>query len=260
MDNYTNTNKNRRYKAHVSIYGTTQMHLRSPYMIAMWSIIFPGFGHLLLNKFIRGMLLFIWELFINQEIQLNLAMVYSFTGDIESAKAVLDVRMMHLYIPVYLFAVWDSYRTAVDMNKAYLLAERENAPFNSFSMGAMEINYLEKRNPLTAFLSSMSIPSVGQLYINRFFLGFFHLIMSVIFVYHSHILEAFHYLILGDISKSTSVLNAQWLLYIPSFYFFTIYDAYTNTVENNKLFENEQKNYLKQRYQPSGVRIIKGVR
>lgn len=258
MDNFTNTNKNRRYKAHVSIFGTTQLHLKSPYIVAFWSVAFPGFGHLLLSKYIRGMLLFIWELFINQKTHLNSAMVYSFMGDIESAKAVLDTSMMHLYIPVYLFAIWDSYRTTVDLNKIYLLAERENAPFNTFSIGALEINYLDKKNPLVAFLCSLTIPSVGQLYINRFVLGFFHLVMTVIFVYYSHLLEATHYLLLGDISKSTSVLDAQWLLYFPSFYFFTIYDAYTNTIENNKLFEHEQKNYLKKHYQPSGFTIMKG--
>jgi hypothetical protein len=103
LDNFTNNNKNRRYKAHVNIFGTTQLHLKSPYIVAFWSVAFPGFGHLLLSKYIRGMLLFLWELFINQKTHLNLAMVYSFMGDIESAKAVLDVKMMHLYIPVYIF-------------------------------------------------------------------------------------------------------------------------------------------------------------
>jgi TM2 domain-containing membrane protein YozV len=258
MDNFTNTNKNRRYKAHVNIFGTTQLHLKSPYIVALWSITFPGFGHLILSKYIRGMLLFIWELFINQETHLNQAMVYSFMGDIEAAKAVLDVRLLNLYIPVYLFAIWDSYRTTVDMNKIYLLAERENAPFNSFSLGSLEINYLDKKNPMVALFCSMTIPSVGQLYINRFILGFFNLVMSVIFIYYSRFLEAVHFLVMNDIAKATSVLDAQWLMYLPSFYFYSIYDAYTNTVENNKLFEKEQRNYLRTHFQPTGFTILKG--
>jgi len=32
MDNYRNDNTARRYKAHVSILGTTQLHLRNPYI------------------------------------------------------------------------------------------------------------------------------------------------------------------------------------------------------------------------------------
>lgn len=260
MDNFSNNNKNRRYKAHVSLFGTTQLHLKSPYMVAFWSIAFPGFGHLLISKYIRGLLLFLWEVCINQMTHLNTAMVYSFMGDIDSAKAVLNVELVYLYIPVYLFAIMDSYRTTVDTNKIYLLAKRENAPYNSFVIGALEYNYLDKKNPLAALFWSLTIPSMGQLYLNRFVLAAFHLVMTVVFIKYSHLLEGIHYLILGDIAKSTSVLKPQWLLYIPSFYLFTVYDSYTNTVENNKLFEDEQRNFLKQRYQPSGFIITKGNR
>lgn len=61
MDNYTNNNTARRYTAHVSIFGTTQIHLRNPSIIAWWSAAFPGCGHLLLSKYLRGFVLFIWE-------------------------------------------------------------------------------------------------------------------------------------------------------------------------------------------------------
>jgi hypothetical protein len=128
MDNYRNLdNKHRRYKAHVSVAGTTQFHLRNPYIIAWWSAAFPGFGHLLLSKYLRGLVLFVWEVFVNYQSKINQAMVQSFCGDIELAKETLDIRWMLMYIPVYLFAIWDSYRTTVDMNKVHLLAERENA-------------------------------------------------------------------------------------------------------------------------------------
>ncbi|MED3882936.1 hypothetical protein [Priestia megaterium] len=103
-----------------------------------------------------------WEIFINQQTNLNLAMMYSFTGRIESAKAVLDVRLLFLYIPVYLFAIWDSNRTTVELNKIYLLVDKEDARFNSFSINAVGVNYLEKRNPIMAFLWACTIPSLGQ--------------------------------------------------------------------------------------------------
>ena len=67
-------------------------------------------------------------------------------------------------------------------------------------------------------------------------------------------------MILGRLEQSVQVLDAQWLLYFPSFYFFSIYDAYINTVENNKLFESEQKNFLRQNFQPKGFRIRKGTK
>jgi hypothetical protein len=76
----------RRKRAKVSMLGTTQMHLRSPWIIALWSAIFPGMGHLLLSKYISGFILFAWEVFVNLESHLNLAIYYSFIGKAELAK------------------------------------------------------------------------------------------------------------------------------------------------------------------------------
>ncbi|MGG1397743.1 hypothetical protein ABE288_07935 [Bacillus salipaludis] len=69
-----------------------------------------------------------WKFFINVYSKINAAMAYSFMGNIELAKEVLNVRLLYMYIPVYLFCIWDSYRTTVDLNNEYILAERENAP------------------------------------------------------------------------------------------------------------------------------------
>lgn len=240
--------------------GTTQIHARNPYTIAAWSLAFPGFGHFLLNKYLRGYALVVWEMLINQKIQLNLAMVYSFNGHFEAAKQVLDPRYMALYIPVYLFAIWDSYRTTVDMNKIHLLAKRENGPINVFSIGAFEVNYLDKRKPWLAMLWSAGIPSVGQLYLHRVVLALFILVYTVVIVHFSNFILAVHYLILGELQMSTAALNPQWVMYLPSLYCFSLYDAYTNSVENNKLFDDDLKQHLLQRYQPPGKRITPGER
>lgn len=255
MDNFRNIFRNRRYLAHVSILGTTQLHKRNPFMLACWSMAFPGFGHLLLNKYLRGYALILWEMFINQKIHLNLAMVHTFNGQFQAARDVLDPKFMSLYIPVYLFAIYDSYRTAVDLNKVYVLAERENGRFNQFSIGALEINYLDKREPWLAVAWSLGIPSVGQLYLHRIVLAAFILVSTIVIVWQSNLVLALHCLILGDLKTSTAVLDKQWLLYFPSYYFFTVYDAYANTVENNKLFNETQKTYLIQNYQPVGYTL-----
>lgn len=258
INNYTNDNRARRYKAHVSIVGTTQLHLRNPYIIAWWSAAFPGFGHLLLSKYLRGYALFIWEVIINLKAHVNMAMIYSFQGNIDMAKEVLNTRWLLMYIPVYLFAIWDSYRTTVDLNKVSLLAEHEGHRFNTFSMGSTEINYLDKRNPLLAIMWSLFLPGLGQLYINRIMTSFFVVVWLVTFFYFSHFLEAISLLFLGKVNEATSVLNPEWLLLIPSHYGFAVYDAYVNTVENNKLYESEQRQYLKETYQPKGFQIQKG--
>ena len=86
MNNFQPTNRERRFKAHVSAIGTTQLHLRNPYIIAWWSAAFPGFGHLLLSKYLRGYALFLWEILVNNMANINLAIVHSFTGNIDMAK------------------------------------------------------------------------------------------------------------------------------------------------------------------------------
>ncbi|GIO84714.1 hypothetical protein J25TS5_16460 [Paenibacillus faecis] len=252
MDNFRNRHRNRRYQAYVSLLGTTQIHFRNPYIVACWSMAFPGFGHLLLNKYLRGYALVTWEMYINQKIHLNLAMVLSFNGQFQAAKEALDPKFVMLYIPVYLFAIWDSYRTSVDLNKVYVLAERENAPFNTFSIGALEINYLDKRKPWLAALWSAAVPSMGQLYLHRIVLAVSVLIFTILIIDGSNFILSLHYLILGDLRRSSAVLDAQWLLYLPSMYLFNIYESYTNAVENNKLFNKDLKNFLLRNYQPKG--------
>ncbi|MCT8139929.1 hypothetical protein H1D32_20845 [Anaerobacillus sp. CMMVII] len=255
MENFKSTNRERRFKAHVSLLGTTQLHLRNPYIIAWWSAAFPGFGHLLLSKYLRGYALFVWEILVNNMANINLAMVYSFTGNIGRAKEVLEPRWLLLYIPVYIFAIWDSYRTTVDLNKVFLLAERENADFNTYSIGSVEINYLDKRRPIMAVLWSLFTPGLGQLYIHRVLTGAFTMVFMIVFVYFSGVLVAVQHLFLGEINLATQVLDPQWLLFIPSHYGFSVYDSYVNTVENNKLFESEQRKFLKKKYQHYRVKI-----
>jgi len=245
----------RRYKANVSQFGTTQIHLRNPIIIAWWSAAFPGFGHLLLSKYLRGFTLFIWEIVININANINLGIIYSFTGQFELAKQVLDPRWMLLYLPIYFYGIWDSYRTAVDLNKVSLLADRENAPFTNFSITALEINYLDKRTPWVAVMWSFFIPGAGQLYIHRIITAFFILIWIIVIIYFSHFLEGIHFLVLGDFNQAKSVLKGEWFLFMPSIYLFSIYDAYVNTVENNKLFDNEQRSFLAKRYQNSSFEL-----
>ncbi|SFA81310.1 hypothetical protein SAMN05216312_101643 [Cohnella sp. OV330] len=258
MNNFSEPYRARRYLAFVSMFGTTLIHKRNPYTIGCWSMAFPGFGHLLLNKYIRGYLLVLWEIFINQKIHLNLAIIYSFNGKFQAARDVLDPRFMSLYIPVYLFAIWDSYRTTVDLNKVQVLAHRENARFSEFTIGALEVNYLDKRKPWISVIWSMGIPSIGQLYLHRIVLATFILLSTIVLVYESRIILAIHYLILGDIGSSAKAVDAQWLLYFPSFYFFSLYDAYVSTVENNKLFDHALRSHLVRSYQPPGVTLTIG--
>ncbi len=244
------TSKNsRRQKAYVSILGTTQIHQRNPLVIASWSAAFPGLGHLLLSKYLRGFLLFFWEVFINYQAKINYAIYYSFVGEIDKAKEVLNKEWMLLYIATYLFAIWDSYRTTVDINNIYDLAAREDAEITSFRISPLEINYLDKRHPWNAFIWSLLMPGLGQIYIHRIGTAFFILTWWITNSYLAKIMPAVHYSLLGEFMEAKEILDVQWSLNFPSIYGFAIYDAYINTVENNKLFDWEQSKFLKKNYQ-----------
>lgn len=245
----------RRAVAYISMIGTTQLHLRNPLIIAAWSIAFPGMGHLLLSKYLRGFVLFIWEVFVNFKAHINLAILYSFIGDFEKAKQVVDIKWMALYIPTYIFAIWDSYRTTIDLNNAYKLAAREDAEIKPLKIDSMEINYLDKRVPWVSAIWSMLVPGAGQLYIHRLPSAVFAVGWWITICYFSGFLPAFHYTFLGDFQQAKSILDMQWFLNIPSVYFFGMYDAYTNTVENNKLFDWEQSKYLRKSYQSPNFKM-----
>jgi hypothetical protein len=241
----------RRSVAYLSILGTTQLHMRNPFVIACWSVVFPGMGHLLLSKYIRGFLLFLWEVFINYKANINLLILYSFIGDFEKAKSVVDIQWMTLYVPTYLFAIWDSYRTTIDMNHAYMLAAREDAEIKPFKIGALEVNYLDKRTPWVSAVWSLLVPGSGQLYIHRLIAAFFVVVWWIVICYYSKLLPSLHYTLLGDFQQAKSVLNMHWFLNIPSVYLFAMYDAYANTVSNNKLYDWEQSKFLKRQYENS---------
>ncbi|MBP3040302.1 hypothetical protein J9303_12485 [Bacillaceae bacterium Marseille-Q3522] len=105
---------------------------------------------------------------------------------------------------------------------------------------------------------SLLMPGLGQLYIHRIFMAIFIFVWSVIFFYYSHLLEAISFLFVGKIAEATAVLKEEWLLFFPSVYGCVFYDCYLHTVENNKLYENEQREYLKTHFQDPDFNIIKG--
>ncbi|MDF0728150.1 hypothetical protein PY093_15900 [Cytobacillus sp. S13-E01] len=239
----------RRSRAHITQLSNTHLHLRNPYVIAFFSFSYPGFGHLLQHRYLSAFILILWELFINNLANVNTGIYHSLLGDFEKAKEVLEVRWLMLYVGIYMLGIWDSYRTTIDMNKQYLLAEREDAPILPITLGPWGINYLDKRKPLIAAGWSALVPGLGHLYINKIIVGFFVFGYTVAILYYGHIPLGIKATLLGDFEKAKDVLNIQWLLYLPSIYLFIVYDAYTSALELNILCEKEMSQYLRHKYQ-----------
>lgn len=249
------SNKTRRVLSQISVFSTSLLHLRNPYVIAVWSALFPGAGHMLLSKYIRAYALFLWEFGINLASHVNLALFYTLLGRFDEAKAVVDIRLSLLYIPTFIFAVWDSYRSAVDMNKHYTLASRENAPVTPFYMSSFGVTYLDKRPPLVAPAWCAMNPGIGQINLQRIVNGVFIMFWWVVVVYFSNALTAIHLTFFGQFDYAREVIDPQWFMNIPSLLFFCVYATYSSAVETNKLFDREQAQYLAKNYQSPEFRF-----
>lgn len=59
----------------------------------------------------------------------------------------------------------------------------------------------------------------------------------------------------GHFAQAKAVVNWQWLINLPSFYGFAVYDAYVKTVEINKIFDQEQAQFLCNNYQSPSFRF-----
>lgn len=239
----------RRPRAYITPYATKIMHLRKPWVTLWWSVMFPGFGHLILGSYLKGFLLIIWEFSVNLQAKLNEAIILSFTGGFEQAKAVLDQRWLLLYIPVYLYAIWDTYRVTIDLNKYAFLANMQKPELIPFKIDLLEIQYLGKRPPCGALMWSALLPGLGHLYTHQLPVGVFILGAYVLSVYKANFLPAIHATMLGDFGRAAMLVDPDWLLFLPSLYGFSLTDSYVHTIECNKLFDEEQAMYLEQEYQ-----------
>ncbi|MEN6326553.1 MAG: hypothetical protein ABFD18_10180 [Syntrophomonas sp.] len=250
MDNSAN-NIVRRPKSKISSYSINILHRRNPLVVAWWSLAYPGFGHFRLFSTVKGTILFAGESLINTQAHINLAIIYSFTGRFAEAKQILNTDLLILYCAILIYAIWDSYRVTIEINKLSILADHENASLIPMAMEATMLNSYEKRNPWMAAAWSALMPGLGHLYCVAIIQALFLLVFATIIIYFSHLYPAIGLVANGEFAKAQAILDPQWLLNFPSFYCFSIYDSYVRAVEYNKLFDQEQAQFFKRSYQSS---------
>ncbi|MFB4164145.1 hypothetical protein ACE1TI_09960 [Alteribacillus sp. JSM 102045] len=78
----------------------------------LWSIALPGFGHLLIGKYIKGFIFIFLEILINVMANFNQVIVLSFHGNIQEAIEQTDYQWLMFYPCLYFFAIWDAYKEA----------------------------------------------------------------------------------------------------------------------------------------------------
>lgn len=239
----------RRTLAHMTSLGFTFLQYRNPWIAAFFAFSFPGFGYLLLERYLAAFTFIGWEVIINTKAQVNLGILYSMIGQFKQAKFALDAHWLMLYVGLYLFNIWDSYRLASDLNKQYRLAKLENCHIPNTRVSSFDIHFQDKKNPMVALIWSFLAPGTGQLYVHKIIPGFFILGSTLAIVALSNIPLGIQYSLTGEFARVVRTLDMQWAMYLPSMYFFFGYDAYVSAIESNQLFELEQAQFLKQQYQ-----------
>lgn len=239
----------KRFTAIISPITTSILHYRKPFVVAWWAAAFPGFGHFMLSKYITAFILITWEVLINNASHLNEAIYLTMIGRFNDAAEVLDQRWIILYICVYVFSIWDSYRLTIEMNKHFMMAYKEDFPILIQNTNSLEINLIEKKRPILAIFWSLLTPGLGNLYVTRVLSVIFILTWWLIITYQANVFPAIHYTLMGDFQNASNVLVQQWLLFIPSLYCFAAYDSYISAVEINKLIDRYISRELKKKYQ-----------
>ncbi len=234
-------------KGQISILGINSVYPRIPWIAAWWSFTFPGFGHMYLGKYFQGLILIVWELVVNNQANINKGIALSFLGRFEEAKAQLNQNWVLLYIAVFVYGIWDSYRCAIEIGKSHTLSEIEDAPVTPSDVSFFDIVILDKKNPLVGMAWSILSPGLGQLYAGATVVGTVILAWWIFVCYKANAVRVFLYSFLGDFSRIKAIVDWQWFLFLPSMFAFSLYEAYTAVNENNILFDIEQIRYLRVR-------------
>ncbi|WP_071394878.1 hypothetical protein [Bacillus tuaregi] len=241
------TIKPRYSKGRISVFGINSVYPRPPWIAAWWSAAFPGFGHMFIGKYLHGLILIVWELVVNNLSHLNMAIAFSFLGRFEEAKAILNQDWALLYVAVYIYCIWDSYRCAVEIKKSHVLAEIEDAPVTPSDVSFFDVVTLDKKSPIMGSLWSIFTPGLGQLYGGSTVVGTFILAWWIFVCYKAKAVRTFLYSFLGEFEQATSIVDWQWFLFLPSMYAFAIYQGYVSVTENNTLYDIEQIRFLRVR-------------
>lgn len=240
------------YQRSIAYIGPFMIHnidIKKPSVVAWWSAAYPGFGHLILDDYVIGVILLIHEEAINAFSHLNAGIFYTFTGQFNQAVQIIEAKWLLAYVPPYIFAIWNSYQATKRLNEDYILARQSDAEIYTPKMSLVSSNRLEEKRPFTAVFWSLLAPGLGHIYINRVLVALLVVPFLVLVLYQSELLPAVHYTFTGDWTAARDTTNPQWLMNLPSIYGFTAYDAYLKTTEYNKLYKLSLHRNLETSYQ-----------
>jgi len=228
---------------------TVTLHVKSPWMPMWWSAALPGLGHFCQGHYYKGLILLFWETLINYKASLNLAIMYTFTGQFSRASETIDPAWILLYGVVFSFAIFDAYRIAVEQNVLARLEKKQTQrSYQLVSLSSLSINYLQRSNPWIALVWSALFTGFGHLYNKKTIKAAMLVIWMVAIIHLSNVSNSIIATFVGDFDLAHKSVDYQWLLFFPSIYTFAIWDSYNDAVEMNLLFADAQKDYLQRKY------------
>jgi hypothetical protein len=231
------------------------LRLNNPYMNIWWGLAFPGFGQWFQGRHLYGLVLIVWEYFINVKSHLNAAIFLTLIGRIDEAKAVLDQSWFLMYIAIYIYCIWDSYHVGTELNRLTLLSNRERQQIEVYQITGLTVSNLSVRQPLIGACWSLLLPGAGHFLLQRKLLALFFICCWTLTMYFSRVPQGVIASLIGDFQSALRVINPQWLLFVPSLYMFACHDAYTSTCRLNDIYREEVARYLMQRWSPREGRI-----
>ncbi|WP_040203350.1 hypothetical protein [Neobacillus jeddahensis] len=78
----------------------------------LWSIALPGFGQLLNQKYVKGVLFIFLEYLVNIQSNFNEAIISSFHGDTNTSIEQINFNWLMFYPCLYFFSMWDAVKDA----------------------------------------------------------------------------------------------------------------------------------------------------
>jgi hypothetical protein len=241
----------------MGILGVNHLHKTNPWVAAWWSAALPGFGHMQMGMYLKGAVFLTAEIMLNLFGNINLAMLYTFTFQFEKAGQLINYDCAFLYVSIWVFSILDSYRLAVEVNKIqWLESKQKDHHFENDVISFADMNFLDKRNPWVSLFWSSTFTGLGHVYCHKILFGFILISWTCVITFSTHFPMLIIYTLTGQLDKIADAVNYEWLLFLPSVYFFGIYHGYSSTTVHNLLFKEEQAYYFQVNYGSHRMDIV----
>jgi magnesium-transporting ATPase (P-type) len=122
----------------------------------LWNIALPGFGQFLNGDFAKGLALILLEIIINVKANLNNIIILSYYGNIDQSIAQTDYIWLMFYPCLYMFAIWDAYKNAMEEVTSFSFLPFVLAAY----LGTIGVVYAPTFKPLGLLLGPVWLPII----------------------------------------------------------------------------------------------------